>query len=230
MECRRSASRALTRAMLCLISALQFTEKTGRVDANKTSDLSKTKDQAKEERRGRRGGFGFSRWSGTGGSDGGESDDALAGRRRVTIGGTFDDDSSDDGLDADGRATLNERLGIAGSPSRLGGTHGGFYARGVTADFRKAGSLPEGVEIIGGDAVFEEQDVRTGLATLSLHLGLHLGLHHKTQACILTPHATKLALALARPLAPGRQRGARRARRRAPQALGTGHVTMDARR
>ena len=64
------------------------------------------------------------------------------------MGGAVSDASSDDGLPKIG--------GAAGSgPGRFGDLSSSC---GMTGDFRTAAELPEGLEIIGGDATFEEQE------------------------------------------------------------------------
>lgn len=113
----------------------QFDSKAARVESNTFDDVGKTKMSKKETSA--RGGWGFSGlWSGRAGSD---DEDEKDSKRRVTIGGYASDSSDGDG----------PKIGASG----------GYFATGISADLRKAGAgLPDGVEIVGGDGAFEEQE------------------------------------------------------------------------
>lgn len=122
----------------------QFDPKSKRVESNTFDELGKTKTSAKESSRaGWMGGL----WGGSAvDNDSSDDDDAKPeSKRRVTIGGYASDGSSD----CEGPA--NSAFGRAG--------RWGSFARSMSADLRKASSqLPEGVEIVGGDGTFEEQE------------------------------------------------------------------------
>ena len=122
----------------------QFDPKSKRVESNTFDELGKTKSSAKESSRaGWMGGL----WGGSAvDNDSSDDDDAKPeSKRRVTIGGYASDGSSD-------------YEGAASSAFGRAGQWGSF-ARSMSADLRKASSqLPEGVEIVGGDGTFEEQE------------------------------------------------------------------------
>lgn len=83
-------------------------------------------------------------WGGTAAS---EQDDKDS-KRRVTIGGYVSDSSSD----GDG-----PNIGATDRYSGEGRRYG--FATGMNADLRKAGAaLPDGIEVVGGEGAFEEQE------------------------------------------------------------------------
>jgi len=81
-------------------------------------------------------------------------------KRRVTIGGAVD--SSDD-----------EPL-VEGGQRRSSRRYGAYAVPGIAVDLRKAseGGLPDGLEVVGGEGTFEEQE--DGSSALLVPEGAHI--------------------------------------------------------
>jgi len=132
----------------------KFDSKNARVEEDGFDAASKTKMAAKEAKRSR---FGFAGFGGFAGGCDSSSDDEAGPKRRVSIGGTYGS-----GTDSDSDDPLSKRLG---GRSRNAVT-------GMAADLRTATELPDGVEVIGGEGVFEEQE--DGNKALMIPEGAHV--------------------------------------------------------
>lgn len=135
-----------------LVRRAQFDSKVKRVEENIFDDVSKTKMAEKEKRRGGR--FGFYSFGGadnrvSSDSSGDEASEGALTKRRVTIGGAVDAMSDDE-----------PQLDGACGPHRSYRRYGAFAVPGLAVDLRKAseGGLPDGLEVVGGEAAFEEQE------------------------------------------------------------------------
>ena len=138
-----------------------FDPKAKRVESDTFDDASKTKLAQKEKSRSRWGGFSF---LGAGMSAMSDTDDddedaggLMAGPRRsahTRRSAKSGLDSDDEGKASDGEGHSHQKMGRGGR--REGGYWGGRPAE-LSADLRTEG-LCDGLEIVGGDAAFEEQE------------------------------------------------------------------------
>jgi len=159
-----------------LFARPQYDHKVARVESNTVDDFSKTKMAKKETQRGRGlySGVGFAGFGGmnTIASDSSDEDELDAPgtlvKRRLTIGGVVDGSGDEDELGRPLGAGRKRPGGLRGS---LGA--GSLFATGLSADLRdgKKG-LPEGMEVIGGDGAFEEQE--DGSSALVIPEGAHI--------------------------------------------------------
>ena len=109
------------------------------------------------------------RWGGYWGARSDDSDDdECAGGRVVTVRAPSDDDEPGVG-EEDGKAKPKRFSRCTGITP---GYTGMMASVGLTADLRKSGELPEGVEVVGGDVNFEEQE--DGDSALVLPEGAYL--------------------------------------------------------
>ena len=133
----------------------EFSGKSAPLLAAEFDDLDKTKMSQKQARRGRFAGFGgfggaFSNFHGYGEDSSDEETTAAkpagcsSAGRRVTIGGEEELGSSDDAF-SDGEDRTGYRRATAA-------------VNGLAVDLRTASGLPDGVEVVGGEASFEEQE------------------------------------------------------------------------
>ena len=111
--------------------------------------------QRRAGRTGRFGGLGASLggiWGGIGGLDDDDDDDEQ--RPAGILGGSLLSVGAGTSADAVGEGTSSRRR----RGDLDGGVGGWGLVTGLTADLRSGGELPEGLEVIGGDATFEEQE------------------------------------------------------------------------
>ena len=131
------------------LSLLQFSAKAARVEEHTFDDVKKTKMALKEARRGRFGGF--SNFFGAAAND--SDDDSSTSCKRAAVTGVVDPASSDDEVEHAG----NVAAGCG--PRRSSRRWGAYATAGVAIDLRNAADgVPDGLEVIGGEGVFEEQE------------------------------------------------------------------------
>ena len=119
-------------------ACVQFDSKVARVEESRSDDANQTKMAKKQASRGY-GSFYF----GAREASSSEDDEPAVLRR---IGGASARHEASDDSDLDG-----QEVGRFGKRGR-------FAASGLSVDLRTSSMLPDGVEVVGGDAVFEEQE------------------------------------------------------------------------